>query len=688
MSFAVLQFAPPEKRIGVDVDRAKPASGLNVWVHGLILALLLLAAIPCSAATYTANSCSQSDVQAAINLTSDGDTVIIPACSATNWSSGITISGKGIDITGSGTPNTGAGTFGAGTPTTSLVMTGTAPLFKFTNLTTANSIAKVELLNISTTVVTPTIMPGPVAFVGICTTTPPYCPSVRADNLTFASGEWQASLDGGLVAIDNVFGVVDHCSGSESATGSPTFLVQLNYDAWQGVGTYGDNSFASPDTFGTAQEFYMENNDVAGIRLSEDDVSPGNNIGGGRWVCRFNIVTNMEGDGMCAAHGTAWTGRGRGMRQVESYYNTVSGSSCDGLGNVLSGTGYFLSNTFTGAGCNFMVELDIARFVMSASPWNNCDGTQPWDQYPWSSTTACLDQPGSGAGALYTNQNPPTLNSAPSTTCVVSTWICWPNPVLDPVYEAGEVSPNNAPGIMVPSDGTSTRVLANRDYYAQVSDVAQTSQTSPFNGTTGTGYGTLANRPTTCTTGVGYWATDQGTWNTYNSQKGILYYCSSTNTWSVKYTPYTYPHPLDSGSGAISLSPTSENFGSLNVGTPSSPVTFTLTNGSSTTATAITPSVTGGNTGDFAITNSGAGSCAAAGGSLSASASCTFTVTFTPGAAGARATTLSVSYSGGDGASPQTAPLSGAGISTSTPAPNPRMLLAGQNGAKGLVNAR
>jgi hypothetical protein len=90
-------------------------------------------------------------------------------------------------------------------------------------------------------------------------------------------------------------------------------------------------------------------------------------------------------------------------------------------------------------------------------------------------------------------------------------------------------------------------VLPNRDYYEAVSVNAQTSPTSPFNGATGMGYGSLANRPITCTTtsetadagngGVGYFATDAG-------PQGTLYTCSATNTWTVHYQPYAYPHPL------------------------------------------------------------------------------------------------------------------------------------------------
>jgi hypothetical protein len=129
---------------------------------------------------------------------------------------------------------------------------------------------------------------------------------------------------------------------------------------------------------------------------------------------------------------------------------------------------------------------------------------------------------------------------------------------------------------------TSTYVVSDRDYYAG-GIVAQTSSSSPFDGTTGVGFGTLARRPATCTTntatnalaatlgggtgGVAYWAIDQGSWNGsvtdgafnprgVNGESGILYKCTATNTWTAYYTPYTYPHPLQGSAPAIPAAPT------------------------------------------------------------------------------------------------------------------------------------
>lgn len=55
------------------------------------------------AATLNATSCSQSVVQAAINSAASGDTVLLPTCSSTTWSSTVTIpSSKGITLNGNG----------------------------------------------------------------------------------------------------------------------------------------------------------------------------------------------------------------------------------------------------------------------------------------------------------------------------------------------------------------------------------------------------------------------------------------------------------------------------------------------------------------------------------------------------------------------------------------------------------
>jgi hypothetical protein len=499
--------------------------------------------------TFTAASCNRSDVNSVINgpthTAVNGDTIIIPAGSCT-WTSGITISGKGIDITGTGTPNTGGGTFGAGTANTTITQNFTTSLFAFTNLTYGET-AKVELLNLgaNTGLGMNAIAPGPISFSGTCTSSG--CPQIRVDNINFVANTWgNTAADGELIAEDGMFGVIDHNTVNESpsdGTGPP--LVDVSNSAWQGVGANGDNSFATADTFGTAQQLYIENNSTYGIRLSDNDVPAiGGGLGGARWTCRFNVILQLNGSGVCSAHGTGRDFRSRGQRQLEAYYNSITANYAANVGfGIASGTGYFFSNSYTAPSFNASVAATSFRAPAVSdglSPFFNCDGTEPWDQSPWTTTTECMDQPGTGAGLLLENATP-VLASAPSTPCSTAGQ-CWTQNAIDPIYEAGDTGSTLNAGIN-PSDATR---LAGY-YYGYVSKTAQTSATSPFNGTTGTGYGTLARRPTTCTPTVGYWATDTGTWNTYNSQQGTLYLCKTTNTWTASYTPYTYPHPLTTG---------------------------------------------------------------------------------------------------------------------------------------------
>ena len=109
----------------------------------------------------------------------------------------------------------------------------------------------------------------------------------------------------------------------------------------------------------------------------------------------------------------------------------------------------------------------------------------------------------------------------------------------------------------------------------------------------------------------------------------------------------------------ISYTPTSINFGTQLVGTATQPQFVTITNNTGS-AIALTPAAanTGGNTADFATTNTG--TCA---GSVPASASCTIGVTFTPSVAAAEATTLQI-FDALDVGHPMLVALSGNGSTT------------------------
>ncbi len=148
------------------------------------------------------------------------------------------------------------------------------------------------------------------------------------------------------------------------------------------------------------------------------------------------------------------------------------------------------------------------------------------DKYWVTRATVCVDQPTRG------QQTSTEVSGDPISPVGAVT------ESLDPIYQWNDTAIGGSTSGNISSG--SLRLIANRDFYSQASGI-QTSSTSPFNGSSGTGWGTLANRPTSCTTGVGYAEYSGSTFVQLDK-------CTATNTWkNAAYTPYTYPHPLDGG---------------------------------------------------------------------------------------------------------------------------------------------
>lgn len=498
------------------------------------------------AATYTAASCSQTDVNAVINgpthTAVDGDVIQIPAGSCT-WTSGITIpSGIGITVKGSGTPNSTPDTFGASSSCTATVITNNSSsvnLIRFRPGVSA-SLSRISCMGIRTD--NSSVVRAPFTAAGTCN--PTRCPNFRLDNITFDSSVQGQVYDAtSQVLTDNVFGVLDHNSLAGTNFNYGIEFVNFNNSAWEGVGFFGDKSRSSPTTLGTEKTLYIENNSFGtAVVVTESEIEvPYGNWGGGRVAVRFNDCNGCWVG--LSVHGTDTNGRARSPLQGEFYGNSLvctvpsASGSCQAVG-ARGGSYMVFGNSLTAGPdsyYNTYVNLATQRSWRDCAPFGLCNGTGPYDDNT-ASPPICIDQPGRTGGVLLEG-NPPTPTG-------------WVNQVIEPTYEW-----NNSGKAPNPTYGNTfadyVQVAANRDYYSDNSNGSPAPLTTP--GTTlGTGvkFGTKANRPTHCTTGVAYWATDEGTWNKSGNSagQGNLYKCTSTDTWALFYTPYTYPHPLLQGS--------------------------------------------------------------------------------------------------------------------------------------------
>jgi hypothetical protein len=277
--------------------------------------------------------------------------------------------------------------------------------------------------------------------------------------------------------------------------------------------------WASDAKLGSQDAIYIEDNSLH--RRRTGNVVDGNR--GGKYVFRYNKIYNSE----VQAHAVQ-SSTNRGMRSWEVYGNTFISNRTDFYKRPIflrAGEGLVFNNTVSGTWSTKVFNLDSRRAydkvpdLCDGSSWldENKDGQNGW---------LCRDQPGAGKDIQLSVDKA----LAKQTQSPVYAWA-----------NTYPFSPNLQSGI---------HVKANRDFYDNGNMGLQTSKTSPFNGSSGTGQGTIVNRPSTCTAGTGYWAMDAGgDWNKQNDKEsdGALFKCTSTNTWTLYYVPYEYPHPLRFG---------------------------------------------------------------------------------------------------------------------------------------------
>ena len=349
-----------------------------------------------------------------------------------------------------------------------------------------------------------------------------------------------------ISTYDGVTGVIDHNYFEQELGNGPVGIYLQN-----GVRP-GDTAWSAPDDFGTDKFIFIEDNRWR-------NGYPGDaNTGGQRFVYRYNTFV-MEFDdsmrisqGYVSNHGIT-SGRGRSSRADEYYKNNVS-AKAPGLNyapwGFNGGTGMVWGNTISQY--RFVVSIGYTRKNNGTYPygtppngWGNCDGTTGtvWDGpgggYP------CLDQPGRGQGDLLSGNFPNIINTRTGNAAQVIQ-------KLSPIYIWGNTfNPANYSPVPVVSNQVPVIVQPNRDFYQQF---GPNGESGSFDGTRGVGEGLLSSRPSTCTAGVGYWATDKQT----------LYTCgSANNSWLTYYTPFTYPHPLATGGPSATPAPSATPGGNV-----------------------------------------------------------------------------------------------------------------------------
>lgn len=498
----------------------------------LVLFLVAYGLIPgesqaaCSGAspTWTAASASRTDVSDCYTAAATGDTVNVPAGAAT-WTSALNVNAKDIIWTGAGSGSDPASatiiTCSGTTISFTLGVAGTSAASRFTAFRFVGCQIGMSALDATK--------------------------AFHVDHNHFSSPttlSWTISSYNPVSTVNAPQGLFDH----------NTFVyIRLVINGTLFVQTDDNLSrqhkiWSQDPGFGGAQAIYVEDNTITigggtpgGIDCNR----------GGRYVYRFNTVTT-ESTYANEMHGVQ--GTNRACQRAEIYANTLtqSGSAVAFFAYLRGGTSYVFDNALSTGGYTNGPALKVERADNTFPTVGLCDGaaaaslvldTTGGNGYP------CRDQIGrSQDSSLYTGAWP---NSGS---------VAWPTQASTPVYTWSNldgVTQKEAYNISTPT--TDAWNTEDRDYY-NFSSASGTPQT------VGVRSDVLANRPAGCTAGVGYWATDQGSWNTSasnatgnqrNGSDGVFYKCTATNTWTLYYTPYAYPHPLQNAGAPPAPDPVS-----------------------------------------------------------------------------------------------------------------------------------
>jgi len=342
-----------------------------------LLIICIIALLPGAyAATINAASCSQADVQAAINSAVDGDTVNIPAGTC-EWGAGNTFINVNKKVT----------LQAAGKGQTTIDISASAGAY--TSGTIRISDAAVVR---SFTIRTPVSGNSGTAF------------SASADGFRISDIEYLGRTENinGYFVYSGSYGLIDSCKVTGDAGNNELIFARGPLDSWQ-----------TPSSIGQADNLFIEDNEFNGHGYICDCNS------NSRCVARYNTINGpMKVDG----HGKASNGPPRGVRHMEIYNNQWTNPDLYWTAiEVRGGTGVIFNNTanVAGSGAWFYLtdygytatwpnfdnqcqcpsdypvddQIGVGQDPKTSEPlylWNNKNNGNDW-VLEWRSTSACHD---------------------------------------------------------------------------------------------------------------------------------------------------------------------------------------------------------------------------------------------------------------------------------------------------------
>jgi hypothetical protein len=376
----------------------------------LSIALLMPHGRP-DAATVNAASCSNANVQSAVDSAAAGDVVTIPAGDCT-WTSRVDVN-KPVTLKGAGVGST-------------VIRNGINGVMLSLRIPESGTLYVSDI--------TFDLMSRDTGSRGAIEMT------AQGDNLNafrFHHFEMLNQLKRGFYIFlegYEVGGLIDH--GRITSKGSKWISIE-------GTGPEEHQPFRRPLALGTNKFIFIEDNQIENISTNAQIDGWNDAYTGARYVLRYNRMTGCPAE---VGHHGADSGFARGTHSFEVYSNAFTQTrNCNYTTraiNFRSGTGVVFNNTWTGR-YGYGMHVTNYRSDESHAPWGKCDGTSRWDEnVPGEKGWACLDQIGHVFG--------PTIGGANT---------------LDPLYEWNNTINGRDADFINTNHNANVHVRPNRDYY-------------------------------------------------------------------------------------------------------------------------------------------------------------------------------------------------------------------------------
>jgi hypothetical protein len=336
-------------------------------LRAILFALFLAASATAQAATVNAHSPSFVDVSTAVSAAKNGDTVVVPAGTA-SWTRTLVIN-KPIWLVGQTTVNYTNETASDQTiilDDVSRSSTPPAPIIHVMlnagdmSVEPTTPLLLIKGFTFRGSPSTPTGAPnGAIQLTGTC-------PAVRVSNCHF-DRLYQSSI----YNFGWIYGVMDNCIHTITnhlLTGTMG-MADYNGQKW------GDGSWMDGANWGSYKFFFTENNVVQNLVKASGNMDAKR---GARYVVRYSKLYDCS---FVQTHGTEGD-RDRGCRAIE-FYNNICTRSTGGPGSpggLRSGNILFHDNQYKGVALGNGLSLVAYRQLVNFQPWQLASGGNPWDQ--------------------------------------------------------------------------------------------------------------------------------------------------------------------------------------------------------------------------------------------------------------------------------------------------------------------